>query len=166
MGIVIVGWKGVGKTFLGKYLAEVLEMPFIDVDEEILSRISCSSISRAYQILGQQAFRELEKELILQIPTSDRLIISLGGGALREETFSHIDAFERKIYLDLPLQRAITHSRFWPSFITKTEEFTKVFQKRRSMYLQLSSLFSYSCSSDQEALQHIAHFSRCFYGIE
>lgn len=70
---------GSGKTTLAKKLANKLDIPFIDTDEEIVREIGMS-ITEYFQMHGENKFRELEREQ-LQKTANQNAIISTGGGS-------------------------------------------------------------------------------------
>lgn len=79
--IAIIGLMGVGKSSLGKKLAEKLGYYFIDSDSEI-EDLEGKSVSQIFKDHGENYFRKREEEVIKSILTQDEnMIVSLGGGA-------------------------------------------------------------------------------------
>ena len=88
--VVLVGMMGVGKSSVGRKLAGLLHMPFIDADEEI-ERAAQMSISEIFAQYGEPYFRDGERRVIARLldgPVEQRRkIIATGGGAfVNEET--------------------------------------------------------------------------------
>ena len=80
--IFLYGPSGSGKTTVGRILAERLNLPFHDLDEDIESRLE-QSIPEIFQQHGESGFRGLEhKQLRILIDQMSRGVISLGGGTL------------------------------------------------------------------------------------
>lgn len=79
MNIYLIGMPGVGKTTLGKKLAEELNFNFIDTDENIKQK-SNSSIEDLLK--NEKEFREIETKVIEEIRNTTDSIVSLGGGAV------------------------------------------------------------------------------------
>jgi shikimate kinase len=77
--IFLVGFMGSGKTTLGKKLANRLDVPFLDTDQEI-ERQENSSIENLFHEKGEAYFRSCEKKIIDTFPFSKDMVISLGGG--------------------------------------------------------------------------------------
>jgi shikimate kinase len=76
---------GVGKTTIGQLVAKKLYRDFIDVDQEIEKKQNMP-ISLIFQKFGEDYFRKIEKEYIVDICTNTRLkVVSLGGGAYLQE---------------------------------------------------------------------------------
>ena len=88
--VVLVGMMGVGKSSVGRKLAGLLHMPFIDADEDI-ERAAQMSISEIFAQYGEPYFRDGERRVIARLldgPVEQRRkIIATGGGAfVNEET--------------------------------------------------------------------------------
>lgn len=80
MHVFIIGYMGSGKTTLGKKLAHCLGMPFIDLDNYFEESFR-TSIPLFFERYGELAFRDIEKQLLLEVATKpDNSIISTGGG--------------------------------------------------------------------------------------
>ena len=78
--LFLVGFMASGKTTVGRALAEMLSVPFIDLDEEIERAAGCT-IAEMIQHQGEAAFRQMETECLRQAATQKAAVISLGGGA-------------------------------------------------------------------------------------
>jgi shikimate kinase len=85
MSIVLIGYRGSGKTTVGRLLAARSAKTFIDCDEEIVARHG-KSIREIFSAGGEEAFRKLETSVIAELATKTDHVIAVGGGAvLREE---------------------------------------------------------------------------------
>jgi shikimate kinase len=88
--IVLVGMPGCGKSALGRRLAPRLELPFLDVDDEI-ERAAGKSIKDIFAEHGEAYFREGERKVIARLLASGPQVLATGGGALlAEETRANI----------------------------------------------------------------------------
>lgn len=90
--VVLVGLMGVGKTSIGKRLAEALGWPFIDADEEI-ERAADMPVSDIFARLGEPAFRDGERRVIRRLMDGSRKVLATGGGAF-------VDPRTRALILD------------------------------------------------------------------
>ncbi len=81
MNIVLTGFMASGKTVLGKCLAGMLNMDFVDSDAKI-QETSGMTIPEIFERLGEEHFRELEKKTIKEIAEKDFCIIATGGGVV------------------------------------------------------------------------------------
>jgi shikimate kinase len=76
--IFLIGYMGVGKTTLGKQLANKLNYTFIDTDTWIEQKMQLS-IPEIFAKFGEHYFRELEKEAVQQLP-KEKIVVATGGG--------------------------------------------------------------------------------------
>ncbi|EKF42006.1 shikimate kinase [Nitratireductor indicus C115] len=78
--IVFVGLMGAGKTVIGRKVAEMLGLAFIDSDHEIetVSRMTVADLFSSY---GEAEFRSLERRVIARLLKSGPRVVSTGGGA-------------------------------------------------------------------------------------
>lgn len=76
--VFLIGFMGSGKTTWGKKLANALQVPFVDLDHEIVEHIGMS-IPEYFALHGEEKFREIERE-ILHAQKNKSGIISTGGG--------------------------------------------------------------------------------------
>lgn len=79
--IVLVGMPGCGKTTVGKALAEQLNRPFFDADEEILKRTG-KSAEAWIEACGETVFRQKETEVLESLCKQSGTVIATGGGAV------------------------------------------------------------------------------------
>lgn len=79
--IVLVGMPGCGKTTVGKALAEQLNRPFFDADEEILKRTD-KSAEAWIEACGEAVFRQKETEVLESLCKQSGTVIATGGGAV------------------------------------------------------------------------------------
>ncbi|TVP73677.1 MAG: shikimate kinase [Rhodobacteraceae bacterium] len=78
--VVLVGMMGAGKTAVGKELARLLDVPFLDSDEEIVTA-STMSIAEIFERFGESFFRAREAEVIARLLRGQPCVLSVGGGA-------------------------------------------------------------------------------------
>lgn len=82
--LVLVGMMGVGKTTVGRKLASLLHVPFVDADEEI-ERAAHMPIPEIFATYGEPYFRDGERRVIARLMGTgrnmDRKVLSTGGGA-------------------------------------------------------------------------------------
>ncbi len=79
--VALVGLMGVGKTTIGKRLAEHFALPFTDADEEI-EKAAGRSIADIFAQYGETGFRDGEQRVISRLLDSPVHILATGGGAL------------------------------------------------------------------------------------
>jgi shikimate kinase len=97
MSIVLIGYRGSGKTTLGRRLAEALRYSFVDLDERIVAAAGMS-IREIFAHHGESGFRKLETAHLLDVVRLQDHVLSLGGGAvLAEENRWAIKASEHVV---------------------------------------------------------------------
>lgn len=82
--LVLVGMPGCGKTTVGRELAALSGRPLIDLDGEIVRRVG-RSIPDIFREEGEEAFRELESQVLAQVCAQSGQIVATGGGAVLRE---------------------------------------------------------------------------------
>jgi len=99
MNILLIGYRGTGKTTVAKCLARRLGWDWIDADVEIERRAG-KSIAEIFAQQGEEAFRDLETEVVADLTAGDSQILALGGGAiLREENRRRIASAGTVVWL-------------------------------------------------------------------
>lgn len=78
--IYLIGYMGAGKTTLGKQLASMLDVSFIDLDKYIESKYH-KTIPDIFEEHGEEGFRLIEQSALKQVSEIENIIISTGGGA-------------------------------------------------------------------------------------
>lgn len=111
MRIVLIGYRGTGKTTVGRLLADALTWPFIDTDPLIEQRAGLD-IATIFARHGEPYFRDLESAVIADLDSAGPAVISVGGGAvLRPENVQHLRSGSLVVWLTAPaetLYRRIT----------------------------------------------------------
>ena len=86
--LFLVGYRGSGKTSVGRMIAERIDRPFFDCDALIEERAGCS-IAEVFERDGEDAFRELEEAVVRDVAAQARrcpTVVSTGGGAILRES--------------------------------------------------------------------------------
>lgn len=100
MNIFLCGYMGVGKSTVGKILAEGLHYSFVDLDLFIEAQEGMS-IPSIFSSKGEAIFRELEEKAVLELLKGDNKIIALGGGSLENPNINkRIRSSALLIYLE------------------------------------------------------------------
>lgn len=81
MNIVLIGYRGTGKSTVGKVLAARLGRPVVSTDAEIVRRAG-QTVPEIVAQHGWDHFRDLESMVCQDFATRDGLIIDTGGGAI------------------------------------------------------------------------------------
>ena len=101
--LFLVGPMGVGKTTIGRMLAETLALRFVDCDEEIEHRAG-ANIPWIFDVEGESGFRKRETDVLDDLTQKNKILVATGGGAvLREENRSYLKDRGIVVYLDTGL---------------------------------------------------------------
>ncbi len=80
--VILIGYRGVGKTTIGQLLGSRLQRPFHDSDTEIVNDTGLS-IPEIFKEQGEDHFRQIEQQVIRRLCLiSDPIILSTGGGGV------------------------------------------------------------------------------------
>lgn len=82
--LVLVGLMGAGKSTIGKRVAQMLGVAFIDADTEI-EAVSRMTIAELFERYGEPEFRDLERRVIRRILRTGPKVLATGGGAFMNE---------------------------------------------------------------------------------
>lgn len=83
--IFLIGFMGVGKSTISKYLQKTFALDVVEMDEIIAER-NGMSISEIFDLYGEEYFRQEETKLLRELQNQKNMIISCGGGvAMRQE---------------------------------------------------------------------------------
>lgn len=81
MNIVLIGYRGTGKSMIGAILAKRLGMRCIAMDEEIVNKAGMS-IPEIVEQFGWPGFRDRESAVARDLASGDTIIIDTGGGVI------------------------------------------------------------------------------------
>lgn len=79
--IYLTGFMGSGKSTIGPILANTLGYEFVDLDA-VLEQREKMKVAEIFKVRGEARFREMERELVHQLGTRERLVVALGGGTI------------------------------------------------------------------------------------
>lgn len=140
MNLVLIGYRGTGKSTVGALLAERLGMRYVGMDSEIAKRakMSIPEIVAAY---GWNKFRDLETELTKELTRQDGLIIDAGGGVIeRQENVTELQVNSRIFWLHASVDTITSRIQgdssrpALTSGKTFVEEVAEVLAKREPVY--------------------------------
>ena len=141
---------GVGKSTIGKKLAEKLKLKFVDVDK-IIEIQEKSSIKSIFENKGEQYFRKLEKKVTLVELKKNNLVIALGGGgfinsSIRKEIKNSCISF----WLDLDIKSLLIRLKNFKkrpllNSDNLEQSISKIYSERKKFYKE--SNFRIKCNS-------------------
>ena len=101
--IFLVGFMGSGKTTLGRTLSAKMNLQFIDLDIFIENRF-CRSVKQIFAERGEEAFRKIERNMLLEVCDFEDTIVACGGGTPCH--FDNMEVMNRAgitVFLDVPV---------------------------------------------------------------
>ena len=137
--LVLTGMMGVGKSTVGKNLAQKLSYNFVDIDRTIESREG-STINLIFKNKSESYFRKLENEISLEKLKKKNTVISLGGGAfLNKSIRREIKNTSVSFWLDVDVSELIKRlkkTKKRPLLYNKNLNVTvnKIYLKRKKTY--------------------------------
>ena len=97
--IVLIGFMGAGKTTISDYLSTMFDMDIVEMDQMIAEREEMS-IPDIFATYGEEYFRDLETNLLIEMQSHKNVVISCGGGAaLRERNVAEMKKNGRVVLL-------------------------------------------------------------------
>lgn len=109
--VFLVGPMGAGKTTIGKQLAQILHLEFIDSDHEIESRTG-APIDWIFDIEGESGFRNREKDVIAELSKRQGIVLATGGGAIAEpENRTFLASRGIVVYLETSIEQQLERTR-------------------------------------------------------
>lgn len=101
--VFLVGPMGAGKTTIGRQLAELLRLEFVDSDHEIEARTG-ANIPWIFDVEGEDGFRAREESVIDELTQRQNIVLATGGGVVtREANRRHLHDRGVVIYLQTPV---------------------------------------------------------------
>jgi shikimate kinase len=102
MNVVLIGYRGSGKSTVGRLLADRRQCDFVDTDGAIVADAG-RSISAIFKSEGEAGFRRRERRAIRSAVSTLNRVISVGGGALEsDENRRLLRAYGTVVWLQAP----------------------------------------------------------------
>ena len=99
MNITLIGYRGSGKSTIGKRLADLLAMDFLDTDLLITAHAH-KTIKEIFEAEGETGFRDRESAAIREAAARSNTVIAAGGGAiLRPENVAALKTAGKIVWL-------------------------------------------------------------------
>jgi shikimate kinase len=136
--IVLVGLPGSGKSTVGRQLSRRLAIPFTDSDHVIEQRLGCS-IRSFFEREGEEAFRDVEQDVIADLCTHDGVIATGGGSVLRAANRERLHSTSHVVYLRAAPEdvfRRVKHDKGRPLL-----QVADPMQRLRELYAQRDPLY-------------------------
>ena len=109
--LFLVGPMGAGKSAVGRQLARMLHMKFVDSDDEIEARTGVD-IPFIFEKEGEAGFRKREAAVIADLSSREGIVLATGGGAVVDpENRNHLGARGFVVYLHTTVSQQLSRTR-------------------------------------------------------
>ena len=159
MNIVLIGYRGTGKSVVGELLSARLRMQCVGMDAEIVKRAGMS-IPEIVEKHGWQKFRDIESEEARELSGFDNIVIDTGGGVIeRPENIEALKTNSRIFWLKASVDRIVsriqggTERPALTAGKTFTEEVTEVLEQRIPKYKNAAQ---YEIDTDELTPEQVA----------
>ena len=151
--IVLIGMPMSGKTTLGRMLSQAFNKDFVDIDKEIVDREKMS-INEIFNKYGEEYFRKVETELYQEYAKKNGLIISTGGGIVK-----NIDSINRLkengfiVFVDRKIEKMLFNNK--RPLAKSKEDIENLYNERFELYLNNSDKLIVNNGSKKRAVINI-----------
>ncbi len=155
--IILVGYRGAGKSSVAKELSRRLEIPVISIDKEIEKRVGAPLIEYISK-KGWKDFRKVESEAVRKVETENS-IIDCGGGVIEsKKNINHLRKLGRIIWLKASsevIKSRIKDSKMRPSLQEENiiDEVDKVIKRRNPIYKSASDI---EINTDNKSIEEVS----------
>jgi shikimate kinase len=159
MNLVLIGYRGTGKSVVGRIVSQRLNMDYVGMDAQIVARAGIS-IPEIVERHGWPKFRDLESELAVELSQQDNLVIDTGGGVIeRPENMAALEVDGCIVWLTASVETIVARIQDdtqRPALVegkTFTEEVAEVLEARTAKYKNASQ---YQVSTDDLTPEQVA----------
>lgn len=159
MNLILIGYRGAGKSSVGRLLAERLGWDLISTDAEIVRKAGLP-VPDIVQRFGWDHFRNLESAVCQELADKDHLIIDTGGGAiLRPQNVENLKATGSLVWLTVEVRTIIeriggdTQRPSLTGAKSFTDEVEEVLRERQPKY---QAAADHIVATDEKSLAEVA----------
>ena len=138
---VLVGPMGVGKSTVGRLLAERLGVGYRDTDDDIV-REQGRSITEIFADEGEPGFRAIEKRAVRRALAEHEGVLALGGGAVLDADTRAALAGRRVVYLSMNVEEAVRRTGLNAArpllAVNAHDQWRELMEARRHLYAEVA----------------------------
>lgn len=156
--IFLIGPMGAGKSTIGRHLAQMLHLNFLDSDAEIEKKTG-ADIAWVFDVEGEEGFRNREQSMIDELTQKHGIVLATGGGALiRPENRIHLSARGIVVYLKTSVNKQLARTlKDKRRPLLQTEDPRSVLEelaeKRNGFYDEIAD---YTIETDEQSAKVVA----------
>ncbi len=142
MKIALIGMMGCGKSTIGEKLSERLNIEFTDTDEYI-EKTENKSINDIFKDKSEEYFRKVENKAIEELSKKDNIILSTGGGIIKNK--NNIDILIENNFIIIFIERDINkivetiEQENRPLIRDNINKLYNIYKERESLYKEYSN---------------------------
>jgi len=156
--IFLIGPMGAGKSTIGRQLAQMLHLDFLDSDSEI-ERKTGADIAWVFDVEGEEGFRTREQDMLDELTKKHGIVLATGGGAvIRQDNRTHLSARGIVVYLKTSVQKQLARTlkdKRRPLLQTDDPKSTleTLAEKRNALYEEVAD---YTIETDEQSAKVVA----------
>ncbi|HEY8983092.1 MAG TPA: shikimate kinase [Streptomyces sp.] len=135
--VVLVGPMGVGKSTVGRLLAERLGVAYRDTDDDIVTAQG-RTIADIFVEEGEPAFRAIEKDAVRAALAAHEGVLALGGGSILDADTRALLAGLRVVYLSMDVEEAVKRTGLNTArpllAVNPRKQWRELMEARRELY--------------------------------
>ncbi|WP_030949509.1 shikimate kinase [Streptomyces sp. NRRL S-646] len=135
--VVLVGPMGVGKSTVGRLLAERLGVGYRDTDDDIVAEQG-RTIAEIFVDEGEPVFRAIEKTAVHKALAEHDGVLALGGGSILDADTRALLAGQRVVYLSMDVEEAVKRTGLNAArpllAVNPRKQWRELMEARRSLY--------------------------------
>jgi shikimate kinase len=140
--VVLVGPMGVGKSTVGRLLAERLGVGYRDTDDDIVAAQG-RPIADIFVEEGEPAFRALEKQAVRAALAGHDGVLALGGGAVLDPDTRALLSGQRVLYLSMDVEEAVRRTGLNAArpllAVNPRKQWRELMEARRYLYEEVAT---------------------------
>ncbi|GAB2747885.1 shikimate kinase [Streptomyces bullii] len=140
--VVLVGPMGVGKSTVGRLLAERLGVGYRDTDDDIVASQG-RAIADIFVEDGEPAFRALEKQAVRTALAEHDGVLALGGGAVLDPDTRALLSGQRVVYLSMDVEEAVKRTGLNAArpllAVNPRKQWRELMEARRHLYEEVAT---------------------------
>jgi len=140
--VVLVGPMGVGKSTVGRLLAERLGVGYRDTDDDIVAEQG-RTIAEIFVDEGEPVFRAVEKAAVHKALAEHDGVLALGGGSILDADTRALLAGQRVVYLSMDVEEAVKRTGLNAArpllAVNPRKQWRELMEARRSLYEEVAT---------------------------
>lgn len=161
VNLFLVGPMGAGKSTIGRQLAKMLKMDFVDTDQEIEERTG-ADIAWIFDVEGEDGFRARETQVLEELTSRKNLVLATGGGiVLSPQNRNLLAARGLVVYLNTSIEQQLERTARdkrrpllrQSEIEAKREELLRLSEIRQPLYEEIAEM---TVPTDERSVRAVA----------